>query len=59
MIVQMVNFQTLEKLRRTFPILGNDWAEEETISAPRESLDWADAALTNRNVRFYRVKREK
>jgi len=37
----------------------NDWTEEATISAPRESLDWGDSALTNRNVRFYRIKREK
>jgi len=37
----------------------NGWAEEGTISAPREPLDWTDAASTNRNIRFYRILRDR
>ena len=36
----------------------NDWVEEESISAPREALDWTDADSTNHTVRFYRIKRD-
>lgn len=37
----------------------NDWSAEQTVTAPKEMLDWTDAASTNRNVRFYRIKRER
>lgn len=37
----------------------NDWSAEQTVTAPKEMLDWTDTASTNRNVRFYRIKRER
>jgi len=37
----------------------NDWSAEQTVSAPSELLDWVDTASTNRNFRFYRIKRDR
>lgn len=37
----------------------NDWSAEQTVTVPKEILDWTDTASTNRNVRFYRIQRER